>query len=72
MEHTQPARKYGKRAGRYVAIEAGHAVQNIYLQAEAPGPGSTVVGAFADAEVGRILALPKDAHPLCLLPVGKP
>ncbi|UCE90623.1 MAG: SagB/ThcOx family dehydrogenase [Pseudomonadota bacterium] len=66
------ARKYGARAERYVAIEAGHAAQNVYLQAEALGLGTTLVGAFADRQVSSILGLPKGERPLCLLPVGKP
>lgn len=66
------AKKYGKRATRYVHIEVGHAAQNVYLQATALGLGTTMVGAFRDAEVARVVGLPKDARPLGLLPVGKP
>jgi len=31
------AQKYGRRAERYVLIEAEHAAQNVYMQAEALG-----------------------------------
>ncbi len=70
-----PARsavKYGERAPRYVQMEAGHAAQNVYLQAEALGLGTCVVGAFHDAQLRRVLALPEGAEPLALLPVGTP
>ncbi|NPV03417.1 MAG: SagB/ThcOx family dehydrogenase [Syntrophaceae bacterium] len=64
--------RYGSRAERYVHMEAGHAAQNIHLQAVALGLGSVAVGAFRDDEVHRILALGKDEWPLYLIPVGEP
>ncbi len=63
--------KYGERGERYVPIEAGHAAQNVGLQAVALGLGATIVGAFADAEVKRLLGLTEE-EPLLLVPVGKP
>ena len=63
--------KYGERGERYVPIEAGHAAQNVCLQAVALGLGTTLVGAFADAEVKRLLGLTEE-EPLLLVPVGKP
>jgi SagB-type dehydrogenase family enzyme len=47
--------KYGQRGIRYVHMEVGHAAQNVYLQAEALGLGSTFVGAFDDERVARRL-----------------
>jgi len=64
--------KYGARGVRFVHMEAGHAAQNILLQAVALGLGATVVGAFGDAEVKAAAALPEDAQPLYLVPVGRP
>ncbi|MDJ0851051.1 MAG: SagB/ThcOx family dehydrogenase [Myxococcota bacterium] len=66
------AGKYGDRAPRYVHMEVGHAAQNVYLQAEALGLGTCVVGAFLDGQLKRVLALPETAEPLALLPVGTP
>lgn len=63
--------KYAGRAERYVHFEAGHVAENVCLQAVALGLGTTVVGAFADAEVKRLLDL-SEAEPLLLVPVGKP
>jgi SagB-type dehydrogenase family enzyme len=63
--------KYGTPRGiRYVDMEAGHAAQNVLLQATALGLGSVPVGAFNDEGVCKLLSLPKDHVPLYLLPVG--
>jgi SagB-type dehydrogenase family enzyme len=70
--YERTARKYGERAPRYVHMEVGHAAQNVYLQAVALGLGTTMVGAFHDEQVARVLGLPRHAKPLGLLPVGKP
>jgi SagB-type dehydrogenase family enzyme len=63
-------RKYGQRGVRFVHIEAGHAAQNLALEATALGLGSVTVGAFDDDAVARLLNLPKDETPLYLMPVG--
>jgi nitroreductase len=52
-------------------IEAGHAAENVCLQAVALGLGTTVVAAFSDVEVKRLLGLGEE-QPLLLIPVGKP
>jgi SagB-type dehydrogenase family enzyme len=71
-DYREPMRKYGERAVRYVDLEAGHAVENVCLQAVALGLGATVVGAFHDDEVRRLLRAPELERPLCLVPVGVP
>lgn len=70
--YERTTRKYGKRGNRYVEIEVGHAAQNLYLQAEALGMGTVVVGAFDDDEIVRVLRLPADTKPVILMPVGNP
>jgi SagB-type dehydrogenase family enzyme len=62
----------GDRAWRYVNLEAGHAAQNLMLQATALGLGGVTVGAFDDNAVMDLLGLPADHRPLYLLPVGYP
>jgi len=62
--------KYGLRAGRYFRLEAGHAAQNILLQATALDLGAVPIGAFYDQKVQEALALPSDHEPLYLIPVG--
>lgn len=70
---ARTARKYGEaRAERYVQLEAGHAAQNLLLQAVALGLSAVPVGAFDDDEVRRGLGLPASHQPLYLIPVGHP
>ena len=63
--------KYGKRGVRYMYIEAGHAAQNICLQAVALGLGSVTIGAFTDREVAKILKIKINEEPLYIIPVGR-
>ncbi len=68
-----PARtraRYGARAERYVYFEAGHAAQNVLLQADALGLGAVPIGAFDDIALARLLALPDGVVPLYVIPVG--
>jgi SagB-type dehydrogenase family enzyme len=62
--------RYGRRGIRYVYIEAGHAAQNVHLQAEALGLGSVAVGAFDDDAVSEVLSLPDELKPLYLVVAG--
>lgn len=70
--YERTTRRYGERGIRYVHMEAGHAAQNVYLEAQALGLGTVAIGAFQDEEVAQILRLPRNEMPLYLLPVGKP
>jgi SagB-type dehydrogenase family enzyme len=63
--------KYGDRGIRYVHMEAGHATQNLCLQATAMDLGVVTVGALYDEEVVELLGLPEDEHPLYIIPVGR-
>ncbi len=64
--------RYGDRGRQYVHMEMGHAAQNAYLQAEALGLGTTMVGAFRDQALAEAAGLLFEEHPLGLLPVGVP
>lgn len=68
--YERTRKKYAQRAHRYVHMEAGHAAENVYLQAEARGLGTLVMGAFDDERVKEVLGLPVDHLPLGLMPVG--
>ncbi|MDD2764097.1 MAG: SagB/ThcOx family dehydrogenase [Opitutaceae bacterium] len=70
--YSRTTRKYGQRGHRYVHMEAGGAGENLCLQAVALQLGTTVVGAFDDAALQKLLHLPQDEQPLVLIPVGKP
>jgi SagB-type dehydrogenase family enzyme len=63
--------KYGQRGIRYTDMEAGHASQNVYLQAESLGLVTLAIGAFHDSKVKKIVNLVKTEHPLYLMPIGK-
>jgi SagB-type dehydrogenase family enzyme len=63
--------RYGQRGRRYVHLDAGHAGQNVYLQAEALQLATVVVGAFDDRRVQTILGLPEDQQPLSIMPIGR-
>jgi len=64
--------RYGKsRGARYIAMEAGHAAQNVMLQAVALGLASVPIGAFRDAHVAEILKLGPDERPIYMLAVGR-
>lgn len=69
-EYERISQRYGDRAARYVHMEVGHAAQNVYLQAEALGLGTVVVGSFQDEAVSQALSLPAQHRPLYIMPVG--
>ena len=69
--YDRTTRKYGSRGIRYVDMEAGHAAQNLLLQATALDIGCVTVGAFYDNHVRRILGIGTEEFPLYLIPAGK-
>jgi len=62
--------RYGKRGEMYVYIEAGHAAQNLHLQAVSEGLGSVPVGAFSEIAVKNVLGLSPGLIPVYIIPVG--
>jgi SagB-type dehydrogenase family enzyme len=69
-EFERTTGRYGERGVRYVYMEAGHAAQNIGLEAEALGLGSVAVGAFGDAAVSKVLKLFGNLEPVYMVVVG--
>jgi SagB-type dehydrogenase family enzyme len=62
--------RYGERGvERYVHMDAGHAAQNVALQAETLDLALVPIGAFQNGAVGRLLGI--DTEPLYLIPVGR-
>lgn len=71
--YERTARKYGDdRARRYATLEAGHAAQNLLLEAVALDLGAVPIGAFDDRRVAQLLRLDAREAPLYLIPVGHP
>jgi len=64
--------RYGNRGIMYIYMEAGHAAQNVHLQAVALGLGSVPVGAFDESLTAQVLGIPKGQRVLYLVPVGRP
>ncbi len=65
--------RYGERGKlRYVPMDAGHAGENLLLQAVGLDLGGVPVGAFDDAAVREVLALPERQAPIYIIPVGHP
>lgn len=69
--YERTTKKYGDRGVKYTHMEAGHAAQNIYLQAAALDLGTVTIGAFYDDRVKDILGMPKNESPLYVIPVGR-
>lgn len=64
---------YGSRGETLYAIQdATIACAYVHLAAVDLGLGSVIVGAFDEAEVSRILNLPRLLRPIIILPVGYP
>jgi SagB-type dehydrogenase family enzyme len=71
-EPSRTEQKYGAVAGDLMNREAGHAAQNILLQATTLGLAAVPVGGFDPEMVERLLALPPGQSVLYLIPVGEP
>jgi len=69
---ARTAAKYGASAAAYVDMEAGHAAQNLSLQAFALGLGSVMIGAFDETALGKLLQLPPEHRPRYFAAVGRP
>jgi len=65
-------KKYGERAARYVALEAGHVAENLLLQATARGLAGVPIGAMDDEAVSRVLGLGATEEPLYVVAIGHP
>ena len=63
--------KYGDRGIAYVHLEAGHAAQDVCLQATALNLNVVTVGAFTDGQVKDTVSLSKDETPLYIIPIGQ-
>jgi len=69
-EYPRTTSYYGQRGIQYVHMEVGNVTQNLHLVAEELGLGTVIVGAFSDAQVKKVLSLPKNLEPLAIMPFG--
>lgn len=61
-----------ENAVKYVHLEAGHATQNLILQAVSFGLGVCTITSYHHATVYEALKLPLDHRPIYILPIGFP
>lgn len=69
---SRSAGRYGGDADRYVTLEAGHATQNVLLQAAALGLGAVPLGAFDRDAVADALSMAAGESAHYVVPVGYP
>ena len=70
--YGRTTRTYGSQGTRFVALEAGHAAENLLLQAVALGLGAVPIGSLDDERMADSLRLPGEHTPLYLVAVGHP
>ncbi|MCK9921756.1 SagB family peptide dehydrogenase [Frankia sp. AgPm24] len=63
--------RYPARHYRTVHVDAGIALQNLYLTATTLGLAGCAVTAFDDHAVARLLRLPDDRFPIVVFPLGR-
>lgn len=64
--------KYGRRAKRYVLLDAGHAGENIYLECEFLGLSTCAIGAFDDEALCSLLEIdPEEEYPVLCYPISR-
>lgn len=60
------------RGARWIYAEAGHAAQNLLLEAVALGLGGVPMGGFDDKQLQENLPLPADHRPVYMVAIGQP
>jgi len=55
----------------WMYLEAGHAAQNVYLQAVPLNIGTVVIAGFSPGKLKKALALPENELPIYVMPLGK-
>ena len=65
--------KYGERGKKiYALCDVAMSIQNMMILAKDLKLGSCPVGAFLEDQVSEILKIPKNLHPILIVPVGYP
>ena len=55
----------------WMYLEAGHAAENVYLQAVSLKLGTVAMGGFKEDEVRKALSLPEKERVIYIMPIGK-
>jgi SagB-type dehydrogenase family enzyme len=64
--------RYGRAAHKFIAMEAGHVCQNLYLACEAIGAGTCAIGVYQQGLLDSLLRIDgEDEFTVYLAPVGK-
>ena len=69
--YVRTTSKLGEKGIRYAHMEAGHAAQNISLQAVALNLGSVMIGSFHESDLKKIMHMDDREQPMYIIPVGK-
>jgi SagB-type dehydrogenase family enzyme len=70
-DSTLAATRFRGSAERWLGMEAGFIVQDVYLECTALGLGTVMVGGFDEGAVRRVLGAPSGWEALALMPVGR-
>lgn len=71
-DHARVAARYGKRAQRFLLLEAGHLMQNLCLAAHAARLCAIPLGGFYERAIARSLQLPRTDRVLYAGVLGEP
>ena len=55
---------------KFLALEAGAAMQNVYLMAESLGLGTCAVGGYDEVKIKKVFSLREAEEPMILMPIG--
>ena len=55
----------------WIYLEAGHAAENVYLEAAALKLGTVSIAGFKPEDVKRALTLPEKEQPIYIMPFGR-
>jgi len=70
-DSTLAATRFRGNAERWLGMEAGFIVQDVYLECTALGLGTVMVGGFDESAVLHALGVPSGWEVLALMPVGR-
>jgi len=70
VELSRATNVFGEKGVYFACMEVGHVAENVYLQVEALGLGTSVYGGINSKLITEILNLPQEYTPLYVMPVG--